>query len=89
MPGLRPNLLYVVPDDPDDELRSLAENLVGPAEIGRLLHVGANTINIWKMRHSDFPRPIRRLKSSDLWDVREIRAWAERTNRLPAGAADD
>lgn len=76
-------------DDSGDELRNLAENLVGPAEIGELLRVEANTINIWKTRHLDFPRPVRRLKSSDLWDVREVRAWAKSTNRFPADESGD
>jgi hypothetical protein len=70
--------------DVPDELRGLAAHIVGPAEIADLLGVEANTINVWKVRHSDFPAPIRRLKSGDLWDVREVRTWAERTGRFPA-----
>lgn len=67
-----------------DELRSLAAHLVGPAEIGELLGVVANTINVWKKRYPDFPTPVRRLKHGDVWDVREVKEWAERTNRLAA-----
>lgn len=48
-----------------------------------LLHVEANTINVWKVRHQDFPGPFRRLKSGDVWDVRDVIDWARRTGRYP------
>ena len=64
-----------------EELRPLARFLVGPAEIAELLGVESNTINVWKVRHSSFPSPVRRLRSGDIWDVREIRKWAEDTGR--------
>lgn len=67
--------------DANEDLRSLAQHLVGPAEIGSLLGVEANTINVWKVRHADFPRPVRRLKSGDVWDVRDVQAWAVATGR--------
>lgn len=69
--------------DRDDELRSLARHLVGPAEIAELLRIEANTINVWKTRHLDFPAPVRRLKSGDVWDAREVLAWAKKTGRYP------
>lgn len=70
-------------DDDREELRSLAGYLVGPAEIADLLKVEANTVNVWKVRHQEFPAPVRRLKSGDVWDIREIRRWAEATGRYP------
>ena len=69
--------------DKPEELRRLAKYLVGPAEIAELLGVEANTINVWKVRHLDFPPPVRRLKSGDVWDVREVRSWAQKTGRYP------
>jgi hypothetical protein len=78
--------------EPED-LRRLAEHIVGPAEIADLLGVHANTINQWKARDLDFPMPIRRLRGIDLWDRREVLVWAKRTGRYPrseppeAGAA--
>lgn len=69
-------------NDGDPELRALAIYLVGPAEIGELLSVDANTVNVWKTRHRDFPAPVRRLRSGDIWDKREIIAWARATGRL-------
>lgn len=74
--------------DDREALRLLAQHLVGPAEIGDLLHVEANTINVWKVRHSEFPAPVRRLKSGDLWDVRDVREWAEQTGRYPVAAPE-
>jgi hypothetical protein len=65
------------------DLRRLAEDIVGPAEIADLLGVHPNTINAWKIRHLDFPTPIRRLRGIDLWDRREVLAWAQRTGRYP------
>jgi hypothetical protein len=65
------------------DLRRLAEHIVGPAEIADLLGVHANTINAWKVRDLDFPTPIRRLRGIDLWDRREVLAWANRTGRYP------
>lgn len=67
--------------DEDQELRALAGHLVGPAEIATLLGIEANTINVWKTRHVDFPPPVRRLKTGDVWDAREVLAWAEKTGR--------
>lgn len=72
-----------------EDLRRLAEHIVGPAEIADLLGVHANTINAWKARDLDFPAPIRRLRGIDLWDRREVLAWAERTGRYPRSEAHD
>jgi hypothetical protein len=59
---------------------------VGPAEIGELLGVDPNTVNVWKVRHAQFPQPVRRLRSGDIWDRREIIAWATATGRYPVEA---
>lgn len=72
-----------MPDEDREQLRALARYLVGPAEIADLLDVEANTVNVWKGRHGDFPAPVRRLKTGDIWDIREVRTWAERTGRYP------
>jgi hypothetical protein len=73
-----------VTESDDECLRSLAAHLVGPAEIADLLKIEANTINVWKTRHADFPAPVRRLKTGDVWDAREVLAWATRTGRYRA-----
>lgn len=66
----------------DETLRALARYLGGPAEIAELLGIEANTINVWKTRDLGFPAPVRRLRSGDLWDLREVKAWAAATGRL-------
>lgn len=71
-----------MPTAGEPELRAVAGYLVGPAEIGELLSVDANTVNVWKTRHKDFPKPVRRLRSGDIWDKREVVAWAKATGRL-------
>ncbi|WP_165804680.1 hypothetical protein [Mycolicibacterium austroafricanum] len=71
-------------DTAESELRALAVHLVGPAEIGELLDVDANTVNVWKVRHPQFPAPVRRLRSGDIWDQREVIAWATATGRYQA-----
>lgn len=72
-----------MPNADESDLRALAEYLVGPAEIGELLGVDANTVNVWKVRHPQFPAPVRRLRSGDIWDRREVIAWATATSRYP------
>lgn len=69
--------------DEQPTLREMAGFLVGAAEIAELLRVHPNTINAWKVRDLDFPLPIRRLRGLDIWDQREVLAWARRTNRYP------
>jgi hypothetical protein len=70
-----------VSNEAEPDLRAVAQHLVGPAEIGELLGVDANTVNVWKVRHAEFPTPVRRLRSGDIWDGREIIAWARATGR--------
>ena len=73
-------------DAAESDLRALAVHLVGPAEIGELLGVDSNTVNVWKVRPVQFPAPVRRLRSGDIWDKREVIAWATATGRYPADA---
>lgn len=74
-----------MPNADESDLRALADHLVGPAEIGELLGVDANTVNVWKVRHAQFPAPVRRLRSGDIWDRREVIAWAAATGRYSTG----
>lgn len=75
--------------DSEPSLRSLAQYVVGPAEIAELLGVHPNTVNTWKARGIELPAPIRHLRGIDLWDEREVLAWAERTGRYPPRSAAD
>ena len=59
-----------------------ARYLAGPKEVGLVLGVDANTVNVWQRRDTtDFPAPIARLAGCSIWDIREVIAWADATNR--------
>lgn len=64
------------------------EYLVGAAEIGELLAVDHNTINQWRLRHDDFPQPVRTLTAGNVWDARDVVGWAVATGRLEREDAD-
>ncbi len=67
----------------------MAVHLAGPAEIAERLGIKANTVNVWKVRHSDFPSPVRKLRTGEIWDMREVVEWATRTDRIPAASTPD
>jgi hypothetical protein len=59
-----------------------ARFLAGPKEVGVVLGVDANTVNVWlRRRPAGFPPPVVRLAGCSVWDIREIIAWADATNR--------
>lgn len=62
-----------------DEARFLA----GPKEIAKVLGAAPNTVNAWKKRPSQppFPDPVVQLAGGFVWDIREVIAWADATNR--------
>jgi len=57
------------------------KHLAGAAEIGQVLGVQANTVNQWRSRYPDFPAPLATLSGGAIWDIREIIAWADVTDR--------
>lgn len=61
-----------------------ARYLAGPKEIGQVLGVEANTVNVWQRREASgsvFPQPVVRLAAGAVWDIRDIIAWADATSR--------
>ena len=61
-----------------------AQHLAGPKEIGRVLGVKANTLNVWQRRGLSgraFPPPVVKLAGSKVWDIRDVIAWADATGR--------
>ncbi len=59
-----------------------ARFLAGPREVGRVLGVDANTVNVWLRRgRAGFPAPLVRLAGCSVWDIREVIAWADQTGR--------
>ena len=61
-----------------------AQYLAGPKEIGHVLGVQANTLNVWQRRglsgHA-FPPPVVKLAGGKIWDIRDVIAWADLTGR--------
>lgn len=72
------------PPDGGQVSRSIeADDIVGPAEIAERLGLqNANTLNLWRRRHADFPSPVKILRSGSLWSWQEVEVWARRTGRL-------
>ena len=61
-----------------------ARYLAGPMEVGAVLGVEANTVNVWKRRQetsSPFPAPVVKLAGGAVWDIRDVIAWADETGR--------
>jgi hypothetical protein len=61
-----------------------ARYLAGPKEVGQVLGIQANTVNVWRRRVPgglEFPKPIVTLAGTNIWDIRDIIAWADTTNR--------
>lgn len=59
---------------------AVAIELVGSGELGKLLGVG--TARVQQLtRHKDFPAPIADLMMGKVWDLVDIRAWADSKGR--------
>jgi predicted DNA-binding transcriptional regulator AlpA len=59
------------------------EDIVGANEIADRLGLSfPNVVHVWKYRHEDFPRPIALLAMGNIWNWKEVEAWAKKTNRL-------
>jgi len=62
-------------------------DLVGAHEIAERLNLAfPNIVHAWKNRLKDFPKPIALLSMGHIWDWKEIKKWAIKTNRLKRGA---
>jgi predicted DNA-binding transcriptional regulator AlpA len=63
------------------------DNLVTAEDIAvRLLGSAkrATTVNLWKSRNADFPKPIKASARAIIWDWADVEAWAKATGRLDA-----
>ena len=60
------------------------DQLVSSAGIAERLGVKRlQVIHDWRRRHSDFPAPVFNIGRAGVWYWPEVRAWAEKTGRLP------
>ena len=62
-----------------------ANQLVGAAEIAERLGLAhTQAVHNWRVRHEDFPEPIRDLEAGLIWYWPDIEEWARDTGRLAA-----
>jgi hypothetical protein len=54
-------------------------DLMGPADLGALLHVRSNTITTWATRHPDFPPPVARVRAGPVYNTADVIAWCHAT----------
>lgn len=55
-------------------------NLVGPAELAEILQLSRSRV-FQLLTQDDFPVPLAILRMGQVWDLEEIRAWADQTGR--------
>ena len=59
------------------------DDLVGAAEIAKELGLGrTSVVHDWRRRYPDFPAPVKRLGTFNLWLWPDVEAWARATGRL-------
>jgi predicted DNA-binding transcriptional regulator AlpA len=71
--------------------RTTHPELVDLAEIAERLDVAVTTVTVWRYRHrrrprrpwEPFPKPVRMVGRSPLFDWPQVEAWAQATGRLP------
>lgn len=49
--------------------------LVGVHEIAERANVKPNTVNVWRRRHSNFPKAVATLAIGQVWNWSEVEAW--------------
>lgn len=60
------------------------DQLVGASEIAERLGVNRpSLVQDWRLRYSDFPQPVARLKGAHVWAWPDVERWARRSGRLP------
>jgi predicted DNA-binding transcriptional regulator AlpA len=62
----------------------MATELAGPTELAALLGVTRPTVYAY-MNHDDFPLPVVSLPRRQLWRVKDVQRWAQRTLPLREG----
>src|SRR5260221_8927890 len=66
---------------------SRAVDLVGVAEIAGRLDISRHTVQSWRRRHPDFPRPLAELQAGPVWSWPDVEVWVrhERRTGRPRG----
>lgn len=55
--------------------------LLGVSEVANRLGVKVNTVQVWRRRHPDFPKPLTDLAGGPIWWAPDIDAWMEGRSR--------
>ena len=61
-------------------------NIISPAEIGALLNVSRQTVNNWRGRYTDFPRPVHEVNGTPLFDRTEVLVWLISREKAESGS---
>lgn len=54
-----------------------SDNLVGIAEIAEIGNVSKQAVTNWRIRYSNFPRPVQTLQSGPVWDRETVEGWVK------------
>ncbi|MGZ4314197.1 MAG: DNA-binding protein [Gaiellaceae bacterium] len=60
----------------------MAVDLVGVAEIAKMLGITRQRVNAIVQTHTDFPVPVAELSAGRIWLRKDVEAWAHRTGRM-------
>lgn len=58
------------------------DRLAGLAELASLLNAKKQTVDNWKNRYDDFPKPVTKLEATPVWDSTKVLAWAKRKAKV-------
>lgn len=53
----------------------MQDELIGVYEISQLANVGTSAVINWRKRHSDFPKPVKKLQSGAVFEKKQILFW--------------
>jgi len=49
----------------------------GLAEVAAVAGVSRQAASNWRRRYTDFPKPVKILKMSPIWNLREVKMWCK------------
>ena len=58
------------------------QEFVGLSEIAMIAETSTQTVNNWKRRYKDFPKPIAQVKAGEFYDKEQIINWLKRRGKI-------
>lgn len=58
------------------------QEFVGLSEIAEIAEASNQTVNNWKKRYADFPKPIAQIKAGEFYDKEQIIKWLKRRGKI-------